>query len=215
MCFSATASFVAAGILCVVGITALRTSKSKSYYLLACVPLLFSVQQLFEGIVWLTHTSPQHHFVCYSSIFVFLIFAFLIWPIWIPMALFFSEKIKVRRKLLGYFILLGVLLSVFNAYKLAGYRDSMAIISAHIEYGAGYTTNIPLILYVFIYACATIFPCFIASIKWSKILGVYLLISLIFTYVFMIEALTSVWCFFAAILSCIILLAVRETKLTP
>ena len=54
MCFSATASFVAGTSLSVIGIVTLKQAKTKSEIPVAIVPLLFGVQQLVEGIIWLS-----------------------------------------------------------------------------------------------------------------------------------------------------------------
>lgn len=52
MCFSAEASFIASGGLAVIGGVSLVMAK-KEDKLLAVIPLLFSVQQAFEGVQWL------------------------------------------------------------------------------------------------------------------------------------------------------------------
>ena len=212
MCFSATASFVAASVLLCVGIAAISISKSKSHYMLAGIPLLFALQQAFEGIVWITNNNSGHClFHCMSS-HVFLFFAFAVWPIWVPIALFVPEKIKIRRKALIALIGLGVILSAFDIYQLRLYQDNMTIISNHLEYGVGFPERASMYLYLFVYACTTILPCFISSLKLSNIFGFALLGSLIFTQIFMAKGFTSVWCFFAAILSIIILFMVNGKK---
>jgi hypothetical protein len=81
----------------------------------------------------------------------------------------------------------------------------MTTITNHIQYGSGFTSSMPFNFYLLLYACTVVLPCFVASIKGAKIFGGCLLVSLILTYVFMIEAFTSVWCFCAAILSVIVL----------
>ena len=55
MCFSATASFTTALVLIPVGVYCVNkaTSLQKSYWLFALMPLMFGVQQFFEGVVWL------------------------------------------------------------------------------------------------------------------------------------------------------------------
>ena len=60
MCFSASASFVAGTGLCVVGVAALRQTVARSEIPLAMIPLLFGLQQLTEGVIWLTfhHEAP-------------------------------------------------------------------------------------------------------------------------------------------------------------
>jgi len=53
MCFSAEASFIAGGILSIAGIVTLAKTQNPSYRALASIPLLFGLQQIGEGFVWL------------------------------------------------------------------------------------------------------------------------------------------------------------------
>ena len=54
MCFSASASFLAASLLLVTGIYALKKVKSKKQIPLALIPLFFAFQQAAEGVIWLS-----------------------------------------------------------------------------------------------------------------------------------------------------------------
>ena len=54
MCFSATASFTAGVLLLGAGALTVRSARSPRELPLAAIPRLFSIQQLIEGVVWLT-----------------------------------------------------------------------------------------------------------------------------------------------------------------
>lgn len=54
MCFSATASFAAGAGLLVVGAITLRQARRRAEMPFAAIPLLFGIQQLIEGALWLT-----------------------------------------------------------------------------------------------------------------------------------------------------------------
>jgi len=54
MCFSASASFIAGMSLSAIGVAALRNTEARTEQPLAMMPLLFGVQQLTEGVTWLT-----------------------------------------------------------------------------------------------------------------------------------------------------------------
>ena len=60
MCFSASASFIAGTSLSALGVVSLRRTELKTEQPLAMIPLLFGLQQLSEGVVWLTfsHDAP-------------------------------------------------------------------------------------------------------------------------------------------------------------
>ena len=54
MCFSATASFTAGAALTAVGGLTVHKSHGQIELPLALVPLLFGIQQLTEGVLWLS-----------------------------------------------------------------------------------------------------------------------------------------------------------------
>ena len=54
MCFSATASFTAGAGLLVIGAITIRLSRDRAELPFAAIPVLFGVQQLIEGALWLT-----------------------------------------------------------------------------------------------------------------------------------------------------------------
>ena len=80
MCISAPVSFVASAVLFGAGVYALKQVKEKRQYVFASLPLLFSVQQFSEGIIWLS--SDYNFFESWQQpfIYVFLSFAEVIWP---------------------------------------------------------------------------------------------------------------------------------------
>jgi hypothetical protein len=61
MCFSATASFTAGTVLSAIGVVTVTKAERPSEVPFAMIPLLFGVQQLIEGVVWLTFgaDAPQ------------------------------------------------------------------------------------------------------------------------------------------------------------
>lgn len=75
MCFSATVSFGASAFLSATGIYAIKRTESTSMLAFASLPILFGIQQLFEGILWLTFSNPD--LVSWHAITVYL-FIFLL-----------------------------------------------------------------------------------------------------------------------------------------
>ena len=54
MCFSASASFVAGVSLTAIGVATVRKAEGPAERPFAMIPLLFGIQQLTEGVIWLT-----------------------------------------------------------------------------------------------------------------------------------------------------------------
>ena len=54
MCFSETASFLAGTGLSVLGVATLRATQRRSEIPFAAIPLMFGLQQMVEGALWLS-----------------------------------------------------------------------------------------------------------------------------------------------------------------
>lgn len=98
MCFSATASFTSGVILLVTGGLTLGQVKSKRSLPFASIPLIFGIQQIIEGMVWLTFGSTTTVHQVFVLLFVFI--AYVFWPMFVPITIALIEKSSVRRKLL-------------------------------------------------------------------------------------------------------------------
>lgn len=222
MCFSAGASFGSSAILCGVGMLALRKTTSNSQIMFAAIPLIFSLQQFTEGLVWLSLTNPAFSAWTASSIRAFLFFAQVLWPLWAPLAVLTLEKDVSRKKILRGLVATGLVVSLYLAYHLVMAPVHAQITSHHIRYDQDF----PLARLWFsglFYFLPTVVPTLISSIKNMWIMGLSAMLSYILTQLYYPEYLTSVWCFFAAIISIEILLILpsprhyrpRESALRP
>lgn len=200
MCFSAPASFAAAGLLSVIGLLSLRKTKHKKYIPFAMVPLFFAMQQAFEGVVWLTYDQPVNAFVHQFSMYAFLFFAFFFWPVWIPFAFALIETKTDRRNLLYGLTGVGVAVSSGLIYSVAQLGVSAQITCNHVKY----IVDIPGVFHewgAWVYCVATIVPFFVSSKRMAWVFGLALCGSVAITVYFFTAFFTSVWCFLAALLS--------------
>jgi hypothetical protein len=203
MCFSAQASFGASAVLGIMGMYAARKAKPRESFL-AVVPLLFGVQQFFEGVVWITYANPALHLTTMIATYGFCFFAFFFWPIWVPVTVLKMEtnprKIPFLYVLLG----LGSLTASILAFTTIKNGITPIVSCSHIQYDI----FLPGLLGTFgaaVYCMATILPLFISSKKWLPLFGVCTLGSVGITWYFYTTYFASVWCFFAAVLSSMII----------
>ena len=75
MCFSASASFAGGAIITAIGVMTVRTNRDPSRRLFAAIPLIFGVQQISEGFVWVALQSPGYDLMLSISKYIFLIAA--------------------------------------------------------------------------------------------------------------------------------------------
>ena len=59
MCFSASASFGAGIVLTGIGVASIKKSDTRSKSLFASIPLIFGIQQITEGFLWLALSNPD------------------------------------------------------------------------------------------------------------------------------------------------------------
>ena len=217
MCFSAGASFGASAVLTGLGSASVNRNSSPRLRLLAAMPLLFGAQQAAEGLVWLTIGDPARATWHQLGVSAFLSFAFVIWPAYAPASLYAAERDARRRGVLRVLTLLGMVFAGSAALLLARW-DPVASVEGHsIRYdhiGGENTLKNGLLLLA--YVLATVTPFLVSSTTMARTLGGAFLISFIVTLLIERRSLTSVWCFFAALLSALIVVAVaREQSPIP
>ncbi len=198
MCFSAGSSFFATGYLAIMGILCLKKNRLKQATLFAIIPLLFAVQQASEGLLWLSFTYNWPHMQTLMP-YIFLFFAFFIWPIWFPISILLLEPHKTRRIYLTVLAIIGTLVSLY----LYGQVILHGVLAQALDCHIYYNVTIPekgIIIGMIAYLLATTVSFFISSFAIMWLFGLLLLLSYWLTYIFYYTYLISLWCFFVAIL---------------
>ena len=169
---------------------------SRSQFCLAIIPLLFAVQQFSEGLIWLNlsqHIGSQSSFI--NTQRSFLIFAFIIPPIWIPLAFAAVEKDSWRRILITIILCCGIGLSLLNlSYAL---KDDISV--RVVNHSLQYIGTVPQ--QAIIYPLIVLLPCFISSLKKAWLFGLLIAVGYFIADYFYAQTFVSVWCFFAALVS--------------
>ena len=195
MCFSATASFVAGAALTATGVVTIQKAKKRKELPFASIPLFFGIQQLLDGVAWISVGAPV---VNGLAAYGYAFFAYMLWPVLIPTAVLLLEPNKKRKKVLRLLLAVGVATALYALYLiLAG-----PVAANVINYCIRYDTFIPYApLMLLPYLVATCGSCFVSSHKLMRVFGIATLISVAIAGWFFFETFSSVWCFFAAILS--------------
>lgn len=199
MCFSATASFVAGGTLTATGALTLSKAKTKKELPLASIPLLFGVQQAVEGVVWVSFGSTMINALAANA---FLFFAYVLWPIYVPVAVLLVETHPLRRKILQVFSVLGLAVGMYLLYFLIIEPGKAHILNQSIAYDFRHVYDL---LYVAPYVIVTTVSGMVSSHRVLNLFGVTTLIAFFVSQWFYSVNFISVWCFFAAILSVLVL----------
>jgi len=208
MCFSAGASFGASAVLSVIGVAVIKKADSPYQIPFASIPLIFSVQQFSEGFVWLSLSNPAFAPMEKISTFTFLIFAQIIWPLFVPISITLLEKNVKRKNILKIFIGVGILVAFYFAHRLLMYGVKPNIARLHVAYKQVHPDSLGHIADM-LYGIATLAPTFLSKVKRMWAFGLLVAISYMITFVFYSNNILSVWCFFASIISITIYVIVR------
>ncbi len=215
MCFSATASFVSAGALTPLGLLSVRLASGHNpsrEMPLALLPVLFASQQALEGLVWLGLEAPAPWATLRPAALAYLGFAFALWPIWIPWSALRLAAHRAGRWLQRlYRVLMGLGVLVAGALWIPLLLNP-ALINPIVRHGSidyqvqGSWAERPdhwavTLLYLLIIGLPLLLhPCW--RLRW---LGVALMLAFVLAQLAFLHAFSSVWCFFSALLSALVL----------
>ena len=202
MCFSATANFVTAGVTGAIGIISLTRTNKPRELLLAATPILFALQQGIEGLLWLNLPLAPAGSASTGLTLLFLLFAEVLWPVYAPMAVFLIEPDKMHRRLMLVCLAVGTSVSAYLLWRILIGPHGAAILDGHIVYASEHRKFDAVGL---AYLAATGFPLLLSSQRTVVVLGAIVLVGTAVAYAFYWEAFVSVWCFFAAAASVVIL----------
>lgn len=206
MCFSASASFIASGALAGAGATAITKVKKKKQLAIALVPIFFAVQQAVEGMQWLAvKNGPPNVAIGYG----FLFFAYLFWPSYIPFAARAVEQDVNRKQLYNILLVIGIATSAWLLVALILNPLTITVHKHGIIYDVpGYFPYASIIFYLI----STIGSGALSSRRYIKAFGILAGIFAGISWLMYTTAFTSVWCFFSAILSCILIADIMDTR---
>lgn len=187
----------------------LKKATSRSELPFASIPLLFGIQQLIEGVVWISFGAPPLNA---TATFAYSMFSHVLWPILLPISVLLLERDAGRRKILRYFVLIGLGVGLYLLYFLVTSPVAARIANGSIAYDSPHFYAVATIV---LYLTATCLGCLVSSERIVNAFGVALFISFLTAYYWYRATFFSVWCFFAAILSVIVYLHFNFTHRRP
>lgn len=205
MCFSAGASFTAAGVILVIGLLTLHKVRDRRILPFALTPLLFAVQQAAEGIIWLTAGEPSSWILMFATYF-YAIYAGFFWPVWIPYTLSVAERNGARKRLLQGILVVGSCVGILALMATLLFGITVSAETGHIAYRFMTTTCVAMPRSVaaawwLLYLVAVVGSFFVSTVTYAWIAGALVAAGLGVAYIVYTAAIGSVWCFFAALVS--------------
>ena len=204
MCFSATASFSAGAVLLGVAALTLHAAKkpatSPREWLFAAIPLLFAIQQLIEGVIWLTFSADA---ALINSVMThaYSFFSHVLWPLVVPAAVVLMEPAGWRRRVLFAFVAAGAAVAAYLLVVLVSFSVVSKPTGQHIEYVSPHFFAAATMT---LYLLSTAISPLLSTHRMVVVFGALALLSFGAAYAFYATWFISVWCFFAALLSAVV-----------
>ncbi|MDO8363110.1 MAG: hypothetical protein Q7V88_09445 [Actinomycetota bacterium] len=198
MCFSAEADLVGGAVIVAIGVDALRHIRSPQQRPIAALPLMFGLHQLVEAFVWWGLQGKVPAGLGRAAMWVYLVFAFLVLPLYVPLAVRRLELSTARRLAMLPFAVLGLAVTVFLAVAMASGPVTVELAGRHLAYGIGLQYSF---LVVGLYVVATCGALMISSVRSVAAFGVLNLVVVAALAWFQGDGLASMWCAWAAVTS--------------
>jgi hypothetical protein len=198
MCFSFLASVSAGTALSAVGASTVLMSRRAAELPLALVPLLFGVQQLTEGVVWwsLLHADPR---LGAGATVVYMLFSHVLWPVFVPFAVLCTETVPWRRRALLAALAVGGLMTLDGLWTVVSGPGTAHVCGSSIRY------PMPGAAVIALYLLATCVGTTFSSQRLLRATGVVALVLALVTLWLYTAVFVSVWCFFCAVLTVMLL----------
>lgn len=211
MCFSASASFIAGTSLLAAGAFTVKKAQRRAELPFAAIPLLFGVQQIIEGVIWLTFRF-EATLINPAMTFVYSLFSHVLWPLYVPFAVLLLEPVRWRRRALLAFLAAGAAAALYLLVNMFRFPIVSRAVGGHIEYAS---PHFYIVAVMAGYLAGTCISMFLSSHTLVKLFGAAALLSFLASYAFYTQWLVSVWCFFAALLSLLVFLHFQSRRRAP
>jgi hypothetical protein len=138
VCLSAQADLLGGLVLGAIGLDVVRHVHGRRDRMpVAALPLLFAAHQLDEAFVWWGlqgHVSAE---VGRVATWIYLLFAFVVLPVYVPLAVFVLEPAGLRRRVMGGFVGLGAVVSCSLLGAMVSGPVTARLGHFHVAYGTG------------------------------------------------------------------------------
>lgn len=213
MCFSPTGDLVGGAVVVAIGIDACLHVRGRSEYLaVAALPIVLGLHQIDEAFVW---WWLQGHFasdVGHVAMWIYLLFALVVLPTLVPCVVLFFEPTSRRRWRLAPFVVLGALVSIVLLEAMLVGHPSVRLGTYHLAYSIGLRHGIVVIGLYIVATCGSLIVSGFRAVAWFGVMNLAAVITLALLCA---SGFTSLWCFYAALVSAAIALHLRYAQPDP
>ena len=192
MCFSPQADVAGGVLIAVIGVDAVRHIRQRREFIaLAWIPLLLGAHQFIEALVWLWLQGHVPRGIGHVALWAYLLIAFVVLPVFIPLAVIALEPTRRRKQVMAPFALLGAVVAATLFAAMARGPVSVRLAPYHLSYGIRLSDGF---LIVALYVVAVCGPLLVSGYREVALFGIVNLVAVIVIARLTISGFASVWC---------------------
>jgi hypothetical protein len=210
VCFSPEGDLGGGLLVTAIGVDACRHLRGRNnQMLLAALPLLLGIHQLDESVVWWSLQSHLPHLAGRIAMWIYLLIALVVVPVFVPVAILKLEPTARRRWIIAPFVLLGSFVAVVLFVTMLRGPVSVKLGSYHLAYSVGLRNGL---LIIGLYVVATCGSLLLSGYRHIVVFGLLNLAVVVLLARLTADGFASLWCFYAALASGAISIHLRLGK---
>lgn len=186
-------------VIAAIGVDALRHVHQRHGHLaIAALPLLLAAHQLDESLVWFGLQGHLPRSVEHVAVWIYLLVAFVVLPVFVPLAVLAFEPTRRRKWLMAPFSVLGATISGILAHAMVRDGFSARLQPYHIAYSLHMGNALVVIV---LYVAAVCGPLLLSGNRYVALFGLVNLVAIAVIADLTVDGFASVWCGWAALSS--------------
>jgi hypothetical protein len=207
VCFSPQADLVGGTVIGAIGIDAVRHVHQRHGHLaLASLPLLLGAHQLDEAFVWWGAEGHIPSAVGRVALWIYLLIAFVVLPIFVPLAIWTLEPTRARRMVMAPFIAIGAGVAAVLLAAMVRGPVGVVVRPYHLAYSLHLGGGLLIVTLYVVAACGALL---FSGYRHVFIFGLVNVVAVAVIAKLTVDGFASVWCGWAAVTSAGIALHMR------
>lgn len=207
VCYSPQADLVGGVAITAIGVDAVRHAhRLHGHLAIAALPLILGAHQLDEAVVWFWQQGHVPRSIGELALWVYLLIAFVLLPLFVPLAIVALEPTRRRRWSMAPFVAIGTGVAVVLFSAMVRGPVGVSARPYHLAYSLHVDGGFYLVSLYVVAVCGALL---LSGYRHVVIFGLVNLVAVAVIATLTVDGFASVWCGWAAVTSGAIALHMR------